>query len=57
MDEYELVVAIEGQIGAGKTTVVENFREKTGYEVIEEPVEMWRCFNDVNMLGKTIKCN
>ena len=52
MDEYELVVAIEGQIGAGKTTVVNGFKNDKKYEVIEEPVEMWRCFNNTNMLGK-----
>ena len=45
---------IEGNIGSGKTTLVQKLRELNKYEVIEEPVNEWLSIkgdNNKNLLG------
>ncbi|XP_070207231.1 thymidine kinase 2, mitochondrial-like [Littorina saxatilis] len=41
-------VAVEGNIGCGKTTFLEHFRSNPGVEVIAEPVEKWKSVNGFN---------
>ena len=45
---------IEGNIGSGKTTLINKLREKEKYEVIEEPVNQWLSIkgdSNKNLLG------
>ncbi|KAL8597675.1 hypothetical protein ACOMHN_012642 [Nucella lapillus] len=41
-------VAVEGNIGCGKTTFLEHFRSHSGVEVLAEPVEKWKDVNGFN---------
>ena len=45
---------IEGNIGSGKTTLINKLKSNNDYEVIEEPVSTWLSIkgdNDKNLLG------
>ncbi len=45
---------IEGNIGSGKTTLINKLRQKDKYEVIEEPVNQWLAIkgdDNKNLLG------
>jgi len=45
---------IEGNIGSGKTTLINKLKSNNNYEVIEEPVSTWLSIkgdNDKNLLG------
>ncbi len=45
---------IEGNIGSGKTTLINKLKEKNIYEVIEEPVDVWLSItgdDNKNLLG------
>lgn len=44
------IIAIEGNIGAGKTTLGNRLSSQFGYKFIEEPVESWRNQYDDNVL-------
>jgi deoxyadenosine/deoxycytidine kinase len=43
---------IEGNIGCGKTTLIRQLKSRDDFEVIEEPVEVWK--NIVNENGENI---
>ncbi|KAJ3646816.1 hypothetical protein Zmor_024386 [Zophobas morio] len=43
-------VSIEGNIGAGKSTLVEYFSKITGIETYGEPIDYWRNLNGSNLL-------
>ncbi|KAF7282851.1 deoxynucleoside kinase-like [Rhynchophorus ferrugineus] len=45
------IVAVEGNIGSGKSTFLEYFNNFEGVEVLSEPVESWRNLNGNNLLG------
>jgi len=36
-----VVVTLDGNIGAGKTTVLQHLHAKYGYKIIEEPIKTW----------------
>jgi deoxyadenosine/deoxycytidine kinase len=45
---------IEGNIGSGKTTLINKLKNNSNFEVFEEPVEVWRNIkgsNEQNLLG------
>lgn len=44
-------VAVEGNIGSGKTTFLEYFKKYQNVCVLSEPVEMWRNCNGHNLLA------
>lgn len=44
-------VAVEGNIGSGKTTFLEHFSKHDGVCVLAEPVEQWRNLNGHNLLA------
>ena len=46
------VVSIEGNIGAGKSTMLKFFEQYTDVELIPEPVAQWCDVNGHNLLGK-----
>ncbi|XP_078695989.1 thymidine kinase 2, mitochondrial-like [Branchiostoma floridae x Branchiostoma belcheri] len=46
-----ITVAIEGNIGSGKTTFLDHFSKTKGIEVIQEPVDMWRNVRGHNTLA------
>ena len=43
------IVYIEGNIGVGKSTLLETLQEK-GYPVVQEPVSLWTNFHGINFL-------
>ncbi|XP_005093235.2 thymidine kinase 2, mitochondrial [Aplysia californica] len=45
-----LVVCVEGNIGCGKTTLLEYFKTASGCEILAEPVEKWRNVKGFNAL-------
>ena len=46
------IVSIEGNIGAGKSTMLKFFEKYTDVELIPEPVAQWCDVNGHNLLGK-----
>jgi deoxyadenosine/deoxycytidine kinase len=49
---------IEGNIGCGKTTLISQLKERDDFEVIEEPVEVWKSITNEegeNILGMFYK--
>ena len=46
------VVSIEGNIGAGKSTMLKFFEQYRDVELIPEPVAQWCDVNGHNLLGK-----
>ena len=46
------VVSIEGNIGAGKSTILKFFEKYSDVELIPEPVAQWCDVNGHNLLGK-----
>ena len=46
------VVSIEGNIGAGKSTMLKFFEQYTDVELIPEPVAQWCDVKGHNLLGK-----
>lgn len=48
--EKTLVVCVEGNIGCGKTTLLDYFHGVSGCEVIAEPVDKWRNIEGYNAL-------
>ena len=46
------VVSIEGNIGAGKSTMLKFFESYNDVELIPEPVAQWCDVNGHNLLGK-----
>ena len=49
-----MLVSVEGNIGAGKSTVLEALASR-GFAVVQEPVEAWTNCNGVNLLGAFYK--
>ncbi|XP_034253216.1 deoxynucleoside kinase-like [Thrips palmi] len=45
----KIMVYVEGNIGVGKTTLLQKLAEK-GYPVVQEPVKLWTDCNGVNFL-------
>ncbi|XP_046419386.1 deoxynucleoside kinase isoform X1 [Neodiprion fabricii] len=48
-------VCIEGNIGSGKTTFLNNFKANDNMLVLQEPVELWRDVGGTNLLEKMYK--
>ena len=46
------IVSIEGNIGAGKSTMLQFFKKYSEVELIPEPVSQWCNLNGHNLLGK-----
>lgn len=46
-------VFVEGNIGSGKTTFLEHFRQFEDITLLTEPVEMWRDLKGCNLLVST----
>ena len=46
-------VCVEGNIGSGKTTFLNNFKVYENTTVIQEPVQLWRNVAGTNLLVKT----
>ena len=46
------IVSIEGNIGAGKSTMLKFFEKYADVELIPEPVAQWCDVNGHNLLGK-----
>ncbi|KAJ8983330.1 hypothetical protein NQ317_010869 [Molorchus minor] len=44
-------VAVEGNIGSGKTTFLNYFNKHENVSIFTEPVELWRNCNGYNLLG------
>ena len=51
----QFTVQIEGNIGCGKSTFLERFREQENFTVLEEPVEKWKNFKGHNLLDLAYK--
>ncbi|XP_017774680.1 PREDICTED: deoxynucleoside kinase-like [Nicrophorus vespilloides] len=47
----KLNVIVEGNIGSGKTTFLERFKDYSDVCVLAEPIDMWRNCNGNNLLG------
>lgn len=43
------VICIEGNIGSGKTTLINRLKNYTSVEALEEPVNKWRTIGDTNL--------
>lgn len=52
-----LLVAVEGNIGSGKSTFLNYCSSRNNVEVVPEPVKKWRNFNGVNLLVNGQPCN
>ncbi|KAK0181428.1 hypothetical protein PV327_003716 [Microctonus hyperodae] len=50
MEKRPFTVCIEGNIGSGKTTFLNNFKQFNNTLVLQEPVELWRNVDGVNLL-------
>lgn len=48
--ERQKTIIIEGNIGAGKTTLTSWLSNNTDYLIIPEPLEKWHCLNGFNLL-------
>ncbi|XP_015118037.1 deoxynucleoside kinase isoform X2 [Diachasma alloeum] len=48
-------VCIEGNIGSGKTTFLNNFKQFNNTMVLQEPVELWRNVKGMNLLDLMYK--
>ncbi|XP_063982081.1 deoxynucleoside kinase-like isoform X2 [Diachasmimorpha longicaudata] len=48
-------VCIEGNIGSGKTTFLNNFKQFNNTMVLQEPVELWRNVEGMNLLDLMYK--
>ncbi|KAI4503896.1 hypothetical protein M0802_001299 [Mischocyttarus mexicanus] len=48
-------VCVEGNIGSGKTTFLNHFKNFDNMEVLQEPVELWRNVSGVNLLDLMYK--
>lgn len=46
----KFTVAVEGNIGSGKSTFLQYFKNSKSAEVLMEPVEMWKCVRGHNTL-------
>ena len=42
--------SIEGNIGAGKTTLINQFKNNTTLKIMEEPVHLWTNYNGIDVL-------
>ncbi|KAL8590032.1 hypothetical protein ACOMHN_007057 [Nucella lapillus] len=49
---HKYTVCVEGNIGCGKTTLLDYFDLISGVEVIHEPINLWRNVRGHNPLGK-----
>ncbi|KAK2548135.1 Thymidine kinase 2 [Acropora cervicornis] len=49
-DELESQVAVEGNIGSGKTSLLKYFKQNSMVEIIEEPVKKWQNVDGFNTL-------
>lgn len=47
-------VLVEGNIGSGKTTYLEYFRQYDDITLLTEPVEAWRDLNGWNLLVRFV---
>lgn len=45
-----LTVAVEGNIGSGKTTFLSYCKDKGNIDVFPEPIEEWKNFHGINLL-------
>ncbi|XP_063950962.1 thymidine kinase 2, mitochondrial-like [Lytechinus pictus] len=55
-EKKNMTICIEGNIGSGKTLLLDNFSSQTGdVQVIPEPVDAWRNAKGHNMLGLLYK--
>lgn len=50
IDKQPFTVCIEGNIGSGKTTFLNNFKQFNNTLVLQEPIELWRNVDGVNLL-------
>lgn len=50
MKSRPFTVLVEGNIGSGKTTYLEYFRQFDDITLLTEPVEAWRNLNGWNLL-------
>lgn len=46
----KFTVCVEGNIGCGKTTFLEYFKDENNMSILVEPVNKWRNLNGVNLL-------
>lgn len=44
------MICIEGNIGAGKTTLIRYLQKKTNYPILEEPIDKWINVNGVDLI-------
>ena len=45
---------IEGNIGCGKTTLIRQLKSRDDFEVIEEPVEVWKSIVNEEFIQQSI---
>lgn len=57
MEKRPFTVCIEGNIGSGKTTFLNNFKQFNNTLVLQEPVELWRNVDGVNLLVSIFHCS
>lgn len=50
-----IVITLEGNIGAGKSTLASNIKENNKLNVYSEPVQIWRNFGNINFLENFYK--
>ena len=48
--KFPFTVCVEGNIGCGKTTLLNHMQQKEDIEVLEEPVSKWRNVRGKNLL-------
>lgn len=51
----KFTVAVEGNIGSGKSTFLKYFKKSKSVEVLEEPVDMWKSVRGFNTLDLMYK--
>ena len=51
MNKPPFTVSVEGNIGAGKSTMLKFFEQFTDVETVPEPVAKWRDLRGHNLLG------
>ncbi|KAH9498873.1 Thymidine kinase 2, mitochondrial [Bulinus truncatus] len=47
----DIIIAVEGNIGCGKTTLLQHFENMSFCEIIPEPLDKWTNVNGYNALG------
>jgi deoxyadenosine/deoxycytidine kinase len=55
MSSQSLTILVEGNIGVGKTTLINIFSQEKDVEIALEPVDKWQNLNGINLFQRYYK--